>query len=140
MSIITPSSISAALWTTALSMDPKPAVYGIRTAATTTTGADTFQYYQLQRVTGDPKKGVTIDEQRLASMSISTVMPRAVRIWMIYQRDLDTAAPITDGVQAPAPQPQVDYTLQINGQTWVIKKIESASLDQVWNCTCWLEQ
>ena len=134
------ATLAAQLWQQALNLNPQTAIYGIRTAATTTTGADTFVYYKLVRVTTDTKAGVTIDEQKIGNMMVETILPRAVRKWWIYQKDLDTAAPVTAGLRAPAPKPQVDYTLQIQGQIWVIKKIVSTAIDFVWQCSCWLER
>lgn len=142
MAIVTdPATLYASIWQQALSLNPQVAKYGIRTGTSSPTGSDTFVYYQLNRVTVDPAAsgaGITIDMQKIASGQIESMLSRAVRVWFVYQRDLDTARPISPNIKAPAPTPQFGYTLEIKGQVWVITKIKTTSLDFVWECTATL--
>jgi len=102
-------------------MNPQTATYGVRTAATTASGADTFTNYDLQRLV---YRELTQAEAAMAGVTLADQW----KVWTITQVDLD---------QASAPPPQATYQLTIqDGTLWEIEKVYINVILQAYECTC----
>jgi hypothetical protein len=128
-----PQRIRYRLWNLALRLNPQPATYGVRTAASAGPGAtDTFTFYNLLRVT---YRELTLQELALRKAEVNDTF----RVYVIYQADLDQAG-IQVGMPTGAPLPAMTYTLAFSdGSTWTIESVKGVAVQQAWECTCRLE-
>lgn len=112
------------LYDLALRSDPQPATYNVRVESSTNYEPDTFNSYQLTRVTYRPP---TQQELLLAQATVNDVFI----VWVITVYDLNLVK---------APPPQATYEIIVNGQTWIIERTTNTDLLQSWECFCRLSQ
>lgn len=126
--------IKELVWRMALRSDPKPALYQPRISSEVVGTADSFQSYNLQRVTYSPP---STDELDLIDVSLGD----RVVVWNIYQKDLELAGRDGTPPVVVAPVPQVTYVLTItdnSGTTnsWTIENVTVDDLQTAYRCLC----
>src|SRR6185437_10657751 len=107
-----PQVIKYRLWAMALRMNPQQGTLNVRTAASTVGNADSFTSYNLLRLVYKPP---TLEQLRFVSVDLGT----QYGVWTILTVDLS---------QANAAPPALNWELVINGQTWIIEKIDLTAM------------
>lgn len=130
------AQVKALVWRAARKMDPKPALYQPRVSSTSgqVGQSDTYQSYNLQRVTYRPP---STDELDIIQASLGD----RIAVFNIYQRDLELSG--RDGTPSvvTAPIPQVSYLLTVvdnagDLNTWTIESVSNDDLQTVYTCIC----
>lgn len=126
--------IKEIVWIAALSMDPKPATYGVRVSSTAVGVPDTFTNYQLQRVTYRPLRTDELDMLEVSAGDRTAA-------YTIYRRDLEISGKLATPSVPILPLPQLTYTITIADDTntintWTIESVSNDDLQSEYTCLC----